>query len=88
MKGLLDDGQRKSDVLLRGFGPSSLDFELGVWVGPELVSKPARVRSMCLWALEEELTARGIEIPYPQSEIRIRSVKPADSGAGVPGMQA
>ena len=73
VKGLLNDGQHEADVRLRGFGESSLDFELGVWLGPDLISKPGLVRSMCLWALEDELKARGIEIPYPQRDLRIRS---------------
>jgi small-conductance mechanosensitive channel len=26
-----------------------------------------------LWALEDELTKRGIEIPFPQRDVRVRS---------------
>jgi len=69
---IIDDGHPVS-VLLRSFGESSLDFELRVWVGSELVTRPGRTTSQLLWALEEELTKRGIEIPYPQRDVRIRS---------------
>jgi small-conductance mechanosensitive channel len=65
---------------MRGLGESSLDFELGIWVGPELITRPGAARSGCLWALEEELKKRGIEIPYPTREVRVRS-GPASAAA-------
>jgi small-conductance mechanosensitive channel len=74
VQGLLIDEQRPVVVLLRGFGDSSLDFEVRVWVGPELITKPGGTASRILWALEDELTKRGIEIPNPQRDIHIRSV--------------
>jgi small-conductance mechanosensitive channel len=73
VQGLIIDERHPVGVLLRGFGDSSLDFELRAWVGPELVTRPGRTTSRILWQLEEELTKRGIEIPYPQRDIRIRS---------------
>ena len=74
VEGLLDEGDHRAHVLLRAFGESSLDFELGVWPGPALINKPGRVRSLCLWALEDELKARGIAIPNPQRDVYIRSL--------------
>jgi small-conductance mechanosensitive channel len=71
--GLIIDEAHPANVLLRAFGESSLDFELAVWVGPELITKPGGTASRLLWALEEELTKRGIEIPNPQRDINIRS---------------
>jgi small-conductance mechanosensitive channel len=71
--GLIIDDRHPVSVLLRGFGESTLDFELRVWVGSELITRPGRTTSQLLWALEEELTKRGIEIPYPQRDIHIRS---------------
>ena len=74
VKGLIIDEQRPVAVLLRGFGDSTLDFEVRAWVGPELITRPGAAASRILWALEDELNTRGIEIPYPQRDIRIRSV--------------
>lgn len=74
VKGLIIDEQRPVAVLLRGFGDSSLDFEVRVWVGPEMITRPGGVASRILWALEDELTKRGIEIPNPQRDVHIRSV--------------
>jgi small-conductance mechanosensitive channel len=74
VKGLIINEQRPVAVLLKGFGDSTLDFEIRVWVGPELITRPGGVTSRVLWALEDELTKRGIEIPNPQRDIHIRSV--------------
>jgi small-conductance mechanosensitive channel len=74
VQGLIIDEAHPVSLLLKAFGDSSLDFEIVVWVGAELVSKPAGTASKILWALEDELTRRGIEIPNPQRDINIRSV--------------
>ena len=73
VKGTIDDAQRKPDVWLVNFGDNSLDFELMVWVGHELVTRPGRTKAKLLWALEDELRKRGIEIPFPQRDLHLRS---------------
>jgi small-conductance mechanosensitive channel len=73
VKGAIIDEQHPVSVLLKRFGDSSLDFEIGVWVGADLVTKPGGTTSRVLWALEEELTRRGIEIPNPQRDLNVRS---------------
>jgi len=72
VEGLIIDAEHPVSVLLKGFGESSLDFEVRAWAGPDLVTRPGRTTSQLLWALEEELTKRGIEIPNPQRDIHIR----------------
>ena len=74
VKGLVIDEQHPVAVLLRAFGESSLDFEVRVWVGPELITRPGGTASRILWALEDELNKRGIEIPFPQRDVRLRTV--------------
>ncbi|MGD8476383.1 MAG: mechanosensitive ion channel [Burkholderiales bacterium] len=64
---------REPDVWLVGFGNSSLDFELVVWVGPGLVSSPNRTDAAYLWAIEDEFRADHIEIPFPQRDLHVRS---------------
>lgn len=68
----VEDEQHKTDVWLVGFGDSSLDFELVVWVGLEGVRAPGRVSARYLWALETELRSAGIEIPFPQRDLNWR----------------
>lgn len=60
-------------VWLVGFGESSLDFELVVWIKPESVKRPSAVHADYNWALETALCKYGIEIPFPQRDLRIRS---------------
>lgn len=73
VKGVLCDDVHGADVRLVSFGESSLDFELVAWVGPEAITRPGGTNARVLWALEEELTRRGIEIPFPQRDLHIRS---------------
>jgi small-conductance mechanosensitive channel len=76
LHGIIIDDNHPADVRLVSLGESSLDFELLVWVGPELIGKPGGTHGRLLWALEDELNRRGIDIPFPQREIRIRSGTP------------
>jgi len=69
----VEDATRKSDVWLVGFGDSSLDFKLVIWVGPDAIARPSRTEAQYLWAISDELEAAGIEIPFPQRDLHVRS---------------
>lgn len=57
-------------VRFRGFGESSLDFELLCWIDePEW---RGRVKDRLLSAIFKDFSQRGIEIPYPKRDIFIR----------------
>jgi len=60
------------DVLFSGFGESSLDFQLRVWTRTQ-VRTPNILRSDLYFAIFAELARRGIEIPYPQRDLHLRS---------------
>lgn len=64
---------REPDVWLVGFGDSSLNFELVVWVGPSTITSPGKTQAVFMWAIEDELRKRNIEIPFPQRDLHIRS---------------
>jgi len=64
---------REPDVWLVNFGESSLDFELVVWVGSGSISSPGKTQAQFLWAIDDELRKRNIEIPFPQRDLHIRS---------------
>ncbi len=64
---------REPQVWLVGFGDSSLDFELVVWLSPEAVKRPSAVAADYNWAIESALGKYGIEIPFPQRDLHIRS---------------
>jgi small-conductance mechanosensitive channel len=59
-------------VFLNKFGDSALDFELVVW-SSEMSHRPARFKSDLNFAIEEKLREAGIEIPFPQRDLHIRS---------------
>jgi small-conductance mechanosensitive channel len=59
-------------VFLKQFGESSIDFELVVW-SAEMSHRPSRFKSDLNFAIEEKLRGAGIEIPFPQRDLHIRS---------------
>jgi len=73
---LSNDEQRKPQVWLTGFGDSSLNFELIVWLTSDAVKRPGAVQADYLWAIETALGKYGIEIPFPQRDLHVRSWAP------------
>ena len=71
---LPDTETRRTQVWLTGFGDSSLNFELVVWPTLDAVKRPAAMQAAYAWAIEDALTRSGIEIPFPQMDVRFRSL--------------
>ena len=59
-----------------------------VWVGPERVARPAFTQAEFLWAIEDELRVEGIEIPFPQRDLHVRSGTLQVRVDGAPGQTA
>jgi small-conductance mechanosensitive channel len=76
---LLEVARRHVDVLedpspqvrLNRFGQSSLDFELLVWIGDPRHQEA--VTSALHYAIRAAFLENGIEIPFPQQDLNIRS---------------
>ncbi len=71
--------------IFTAFGDSSLDFQLRVWVAD--ISHRLVVRSEILQAIDRRFRSEGIEIPFPQRDLHLRSsdvnlFPPATSPAG------
>ena len=64
--------QPEPSVFLKQFGNSAIDFELVVW-SQEMSHRPSRFKSDLNFSIHKHLTAAGIEIPYPQRDLHIRS---------------
>ncbi len=62
--------------LFRGFGDSSLDFELRAWT--DSLEKFIQVQSDLSVAISYALDEAGIEVPFPQRDLHLRSI---DEGA-------
>ncbi len=61
-------------VFFIGFGDSSLDFEVRVFVRERLRRVP--IRHDLHMALDQALREAGIEIPFPQRDLHLRSIAP------------
>ena len=59
-------------VVFNGFGDSSLDFLLRAWVADN--DEFVTIRSRVALAVNRVLNERGIEIPFPQRDIHLRSM--------------
>jgi small-conductance mechanosensitive channel len=62
------------DVLLSGFGDSSWNMELRVWLQDPKNYYPIRSEINC--AIVHKFRQYGIEIPYPQRDLHVRSPLP------------
>lgn len=70
---LAQKGKRKPQVWLTGFGDSSLNFELVVWLTAEATRRAAGITAAYNWALHSALQKYDIEIPFPQRDLNVRS---------------
>ncbi len=73
--GLLD--QPAPMILFTGFGDSSLDFVVRAWVEDNDIY--VTTQSNLALKVNRILTENGIEIPFPQRDLHLRSVPPGDS---------
>ena len=67
------DRKRHTRVIMTGMGDSSVDFDLFVWVKGSEIHYPRRTRSRFLKLIYKAFYAHGIEIPFPQRDLHLRS---------------
>ena len=75
---VLDGSAPKPRVLFRGFGESSLDFELRCHI--QNIDERLQVVSDLNFAIDAAFRENGIEIPFPQRDVHVRDLshnKPA-----------
>ena len=59
-------------VAVKALGENGIDLELGAWMEqPE--QGPGKLRSELLFDIWQRFRQHGIEVPYPQREVRIVS---------------
>jgi small-conductance mechanosensitive channel len=66
-------------IFFMGFGDSSLDFQLRVWIDD--IDYMNVVRSELNQAIDSKFRERSIEIPFPQRDLHLRSVDPPAANA-------
>ena len=71
-------------VLFLNFGESSLDFQLRVWIAD--FNDRRIIQSALIREIDQRFRAEGVEIPFPQRDLHLRSVdgKAADRLKGDP----
>ena len=60
-------------VWLVDLGDNGLEFELVVWITYRAVKRPGAVRAAYMWEIESALRRYGVQIPFPQRDLHIRS---------------
>ncbi|MDH5398466.1 MAG: mechanosensitive ion channel [Cyclobacteriaceae bacterium] len=60
------------EVLFDEYGESSLNFIARIWT-TKYMNRPGRLKSMFYYSLFKSFKTAGIEIPYPQRDIHIKS---------------
>jgi small-conductance mechanosensitive channel len=63
---------QKPEVRFSEYGDSSVNFNLLIWIDVRVTPRRA-VRSALYFTIFEELKKAGIEIPFPQRDIHVRS---------------
>ena len=69
-----DTDEHRSQVWMTGFGDSALRFELLVWPTRDAVKRPAAMQAAYTWAIADALERAGVEVPYAQIDVRLRSL--------------
>lgn len=71
--GVVHNKDMETAVWLVAYGDSSVNYELVVWANRDLTTRPGSTHAKLMWALDDELAARRIEIPFPQRDLHMRS---------------
>ena len=75
------------DVIFTDYGDNSLNFSLRVWTS-ESAHNPAVLKSDLYFALFKTFTEQGIELPFPQRDLHIRSSDIPLPYAGAPPIRS
>lgn len=71
---ILEDSDRYPHVWFTEMADSSLNFELIAWVRKPATLKPRGTLSLFLCEIHQALLSNGIEIPFPQRDIHIKTL--------------
>lgn len=73
IQGVIHQGTKTTDVWLKNYGDSAVEYELVVWLDRKLTQVPLETHARLMWALDDALAKRNIEIPFPQRDLNVRS---------------
>ncbi|NQV60597.1 MAG: mechanosensitive ion channel [Alphaproteobacteria bacterium] len=70
--------QPQANVLLKGFGDSSVDLELRFWIDDPM-NGLSSVKSAILLKIWDKFREQNIEIPFPQRDLHIKTMVPSQN---------
>lgn len=85
---LKDDSGRAPQLWLVNFAESRLEFELVVWLTSEGIHRPLGARAAYCWAIYQSLRKYGIEVPFPQRDLHVKTFVPLRLDLGEGGREA
>lgn len=71
---LATEGEKRPQVWLNNFGDSAVEFLLVVWLTEEAARRNTAIKAAYLWEIDTALKEYGIEIPFPQRDLHVRSL--------------
>lgn len=70
---LSDNPARQPQVWLTGFGESAMEFALVLWLNAGAARRYRGVIAAYNWALHDALEKHGLELPFPQRDLHVKS---------------
>ncbi len=72
-----EDPEHPIQVWFTGFGDSALEFSLTIWIRQSRVQRALTgIKSDYYYAIHRALLEAGIEIPFPQRDLHLRTITP------------
>ncbi len=71
---LTTEGEKRPQVWLTNFADSKVEYMLVVWLTPEAARRNAAINAAYLWEIDTSMRAHGIEMPFPQRDLNVRSL--------------
>lgn len=68
------EGDKAPQVWLVEFGDSAVQFILAVWLTEEAARRNVAVRASYMWELDTAFRRHGIDLPFPQRDLHVRSL--------------
>lgn len=70
---LATEGEQRPQVWLVNYGENGVEFLLVVWLTEAAARRNVAIQAAYLWELDTSLKEHGIEVPFPQLDLRLRS---------------
>ena len=81
------EGDRAPQVWLVDFGDSAVEFILAVWLTEAAARRNVAVKAAYMWELDSALKKHGIEIPFPQRDLHVRSLFGLEGEAAIAALR-